>query len=65
VGDVVADLAGKIYGREEAWGTEPGALEGARAFVAAARAADFLPGLAQEEGSRPCLLYTSPSPRDS
>ncbi|HZA00464.1 MAG TPA: acyl-CoA dehydrogenase family protein, partial [Acidimicrobiales bacterium] len=32
--DAVADVAGRLYGREAAWGVEPTALDGARAFVA-------------------------------
>ena len=40
--EAVADVAAKTFGREAAWGIEPGALDGARAFVAAYRAPEFL-----------------------
>ncbi|MGI8662298.1 MAG: acyl-CoA dehydrogenase family protein [Acidimicrobiales bacterium] len=33
VADAIGELAAKLYGREAAWGVEPGALDGARAFV--------------------------------
>src|SRR4051812_19245731 len=31
--DAVADLAGKVFGREAEFGVAPGALDGARAFI--------------------------------
>jgi (2S)-methylsuccinyl-CoA dehydrogenase len=46
VADAVADLAGKLYGRETEWGVEPGALDGARPFVTAHRASGVLAELA-------------------
>ncbi|MGH9118466.1 MAG: acyl-CoA dehydrogenase family protein [Acidimicrobiales bacterium] len=46
IADSVAELAARLYGRETDWGVEPGALDGARAFVAAYRAPSFLAGLA-------------------
>ena len=52
IADAVADLAGKLYGRESEWGVEPGALDPARAFVAAYRDPAFLASLAGEEGKR-------------
>ncbi len=48
--DAVADVAAKLYGREAAWGVEPGALDGARAFVAAYRDPAFLASI---EGAGP------------
>jgi (2S)-methylsuccinyl-CoA dehydrogenase len=52
VAEAVSDLAAKIFGREAEWAIEPGALDGARAFVTAHRAPDFLASLAGEEGPR-------------
>jgi (2S)-methylsuccinyl-CoA dehydrogenase len=46
VADALADLVGKLYGREPEWGVEPGALDPARPFVAAHRASGFLAALA-------------------
>jgi len=37
VADAVADLASKVWSREAVWGVDAGALDGARAFVAAWR----------------------------
>ncbi|MCU1452157.1 MAG: putative acyl-CoA dehydrogenase [Acidimicrobiales bacterium] len=45
VADAVAELAAKLFGREAAWGVEPGALDGAREFVAVYRSAEFLAGI--------------------
>jgi (2S)-methylsuccinyl-CoA dehydrogenase len=42
VAEAVADIAGKLFGREAAWGVEPGALDGTRDFVAAYRDPEFL-----------------------
>nr|MBA3280671.1 acyl-CoA dehydrogenase family protein [Acidimicrobiia bacterium] len=42
VADAVADLAAKIFGHETSWGVEPGALDGAREFIATFRAPEFL-----------------------
>ena len=50
--DVVADLAGKLYGREREWGVQPGALDGAREFVATFRDPAFLASLADTDGPR-------------
>jgi (2S)-methylsuccinyl-CoA dehydrogenase len=50
IADAVGDLAGKLYGREAEWGVEPGALDGARDFVAAHRAPGFLATLADQPG---------------
>jgi (2S)-methylsuccinyl-CoA dehydrogenase len=40
--EAVADVAAKTFGREAAWGVEPGALDGARDFVATYRDPAFL-----------------------
>ena len=42
IADAVGELAGKLFGREAEWGVEPGALDGARDFVAAYGDPDFL-----------------------
>jgi (2S)-methylsuccinyl-CoA dehydrogenase len=46
VGEAVADLAGRLLGREAEWGVGAGALEPAGPFLAAARQPEFLAGLA-------------------
>ncbi len=46
VADAVHDLATRLYGREEAWATTPGALDEVRDFVAAHRDPAFVAGLA-------------------
>lgn len=50
--DVIADLAAKLYGREAEWGVAPGALDGARGFVAEFRDPAFLASLADSDGPR-------------
>ena len=50
IADAIADLAAKLYGREALWAVEPGALDAARAFVAAYRDPDFVAGLAFDTG---------------
>ena len=50
VADAVADLTGKLYGREAEWGVEPGALDATREFVAAHREPTFLASLAKTPG---------------
>ena len=52
VADAVADLAGKIVGRERHWGVEPGALGEAMPFVAAHRDPAVLAALAGDPGLR-------------
>lgn len=52
IADAVGELASRLFGRDEAWGTTPGALEGARPFCATYRAPEFLAALAGEEGPR-------------
>ena len=52
VADAVSDLAAKVYGREQLWGVEAGALDGARSFVGTYRDPAFLAAIAGEEGPR-------------
>ena len=52
VADVVHDLSAKLLGREGQWGVAPGALDAARPFLTAYRDADFLAGLADQDGPR-------------
>ena len=44
--EALADVAAKLYGREAAWGVEPGALDGVRDVVAAYRDPAFLASIA-------------------
>ncbi|HUS43101.1 MAG TPA: acyl-CoA dehydrogenase family protein, partial [Ilumatobacteraceae bacterium] len=48
--DMLHDLAGKILGREEAWGVERDALGNTHAFVSQFRAPEFLASLADQAG---------------
>ncbi len=50
--DMVHDLAGKVLGREDSWGIVPNALDGARPFIAAYRAPEFVAALADQAGPR-------------
>jgi (2S)-methylsuccinyl-CoA dehydrogenase len=52
VGDVMADLVGKVAGREHLWGTEPGWAAPVADFVEAQRDPAVLAGLAATEGPR-------------
>jgi (2S)-methylsuccinyl-CoA dehydrogenase len=52
VADVVADLAGKVAGREQLWGVERGWFEPVSDFVVAERDPAVLAGLAALEGPR-------------
>ncbi|HUY21285.1 MAG TPA: acyl-CoA dehydrogenase family protein [Acidimicrobiales bacterium] len=52
VADALADLAARLVGREEAFGTTPDWMGPARPFVAAHRDPVFLAGLAGTEGDR-------------
>ena len=52
VADAVAELAGKLYGRESSWGVEASVLDEAREFVMTYRDPEFLSGLALVEGPR-------------
>jgi (2S)-methylsuccinyl-CoA dehydrogenase len=42
VADAVADLASKLFGREELWGVDSGALDDAKDFLATYRSPEFL-----------------------
>ncbi|MFL6089038.1 MAG: acyl-CoA dehydrogenase family protein [Aeromicrobium sp.] len=46
VADAVAELASKLFGREELWGVDATALDGAKEFLATYRSPDFLAELA-------------------
>ncbi len=50
--DAIADLGGKIWGREAQWGCDPTALDDTRPFVAAWRDPEVLANLAFEDGER-------------
>jgi (2S)-methylsuccinyl-CoA dehydrogenase len=50
--DMLHDLAGKILGREDAWGVERDALADTHAFVTQFRAPEFLASLADQPGPR-------------
>ncbi len=50
--DMLHDLAGKILGREDAWGVERDALADTHAFLARFRAPEFLASLADQPGPR-------------
>jgi (2S)-methylsuccinyl-CoA dehydrogenase len=52
VADTVADLVGKLVGREAAWGVDPAVLASAHDFVVEHRDPAFLAGLAGQEGPR-------------
>ena len=52
VADAVYDVAARLLGREEDWGTAPGALDEAMPFVRQFRSAAFLASLAGEQGPR-------------
>lgn len=52
VADALADLAARIVGREDAFGTTPDWMDGARTFVAAHRDAAYLASLAGMQGDR-------------
>ena len=52
VADVLADLAARIVGREDAFGSDPGWLDGARPFVTAYRDPAYVASLVGVEGDR-------------
>jgi (2S)-methylsuccinyl-CoA dehydrogenase len=52
VADVLADLAARIVGREDAFGTNPGWLDGARPFVTSYRDPGYVASLVGVEGDR-------------
>ena len=51
IGRVIADLAGTLWSQHERWGVAADALDGTRAFVAAATDGDFVALAADEPGS--------------
>jgi (2S)-methylsuccinyl-CoA dehydrogenase len=52
VADAVGELATRLFGREDMWGVDATALDGARAFCATYRDPGFLAGLAGQDGLR-------------
>jgi (2S)-methylsuccinyl-CoA dehydrogenase len=52
IADAIGELAARLYGREGTWGTEAGALDGARDFCATHRDPELLASLAGEAGPR-------------
>jgi (2S)-methylsuccinyl-CoA dehydrogenase len=50
VADAIADLVARTAGREAEWGTEPGWHDEAAGFLATARSADTLAGVAESPG---------------
>jgi (2S)-methylsuccinyl-CoA dehydrogenase len=52
IADAVFDVAGRILGREEQWGVEPGALDKAVRMTAAGRDPKFMASLCGEQGPR-------------
>jgi (2S)-methylsuccinyl-CoA dehydrogenase len=52
VADVFADLASKVWGREQLWGSDPAALDLARPFVATWRDPAAMAALAYQDGPR-------------
>ena len=52
VADIVADLGGKLWGREAIWGVEPSALDATREFVSIWRDPEVLGALAYNDGPR-------------
>ena len=52
VADSMAELAGKLFGREADWGVEPGALDDHRGFIATFRDPELLASLADAPGPR-------------
>jgi (2S)-methylsuccinyl-CoA dehydrogenase len=52
VADIVADLAGKVAGREALWGVEPGWVTPVSSFLEAQREPSVLAALAATEGPR-------------
>ncbi|MEA3213969.1 MAG: (2S)-methylsuccinyl-CoA dehydrogenase, partial [Acidimicrobiia bacterium] len=52
VADAVAEVATKVFGREDSWGVKPDAFDGARSFLARYRDPAFLAELADDPGPR-------------
>jgi (2S)-methylsuccinyl-CoA dehydrogenase len=50
--EAMADLAAKVFGREDEWGVGPGALDGTREIVGRYRSPEFLAALADTDGPR-------------
>ena len=50
--DMLHDVGTRLLGREESWGVEPGALDGARDFMVTFRTPEFLASLAETPGPR-------------
>ena len=50
--DVLADLAAKLFGREDEWGVGNDALDAVRSYVATYRSPEFLASLADTDGPR-------------
>jgi (2S)-methylsuccinyl-CoA dehydrogenase len=50
IADAVADLGARVWGREAAWGIEPGALDGAREFCSVYRDPAFVASLCESPG---------------
>ncbi len=50
--EALADLAAKVFGREDEWGVGAGALDGTRVFTARYRSPAFLASLADTDGPR-------------
>ena len=52
IADAMAELAGKLFGREAEWGVEPGSLDEHRGFIAQFRDPALLASLADTPGPR-------------
>ena len=52
IADAIAEIAGKVFGREEEWGVGSDAFDTARSFVSTYRKPEFLASLAGEQGPR-------------
>ena len=52
IADAVAEIAGKLFGREGEWGVDAAALDSTREFVATYRDPAFLSGIASTPGPR-------------
>src|SRR5688500_5600669 len=52
VADAVYDVAIRVLGREDEWGTEPDSLSAAMPFVRTYRAPEFVAALADQQGPR-------------
>ncbi len=52
VADAIGELAARLFGREDDWGVQAGAIDGARAFCATYRSPAFLSSISGKEGPR-------------